>query len=114
MTSGESVLYFNVVDGNFSIVLLVALAVVTLVFDEVLDNGRLLFLRERFIMTTPSSDDESSSFCDAQGLWLKSSSSSSPSFVSIAMHCSTLSSNLMCFFSPSNGVWRPDVDLEVK
>jgi hypothetical protein len=43
-------------------VLLPALLLVTLVLDDVLDNGRLLFLRERFIMTTPSSDDESSSF----------------------------------------------------
>lgn len=95
-------------------VLLPALLLLILVFEEVLDNGLLLFFRDRFIITTPSSDDESSSFCDAQGLWLKSSSSSSPSFVSIAMHCSTFSANLMCFFSPSNGVWRPDVDLDVK
>lgn len=69
VTSGESVLYFSVVDGNFSIVLLLALPLLAiLVFEEVLDSGRFLFLRERFIITTPSSEDDSSSFCDAQGL----------------------------------------------
>lgn len=106
-TSGESVLYFSVVDGSLATILLSV--VLMLVFELVRDSG--FRRRARFIITTPSSDEDSSSF--AQGLRLKSSSSSSPSLHSSAMHCSTLSSKRMCLFS-SLGVWSPDVDLDEK
>lgn len=102
-TSGESVRYFRVVDGNFAIVLL---SPEKLLRELLLDIGfRCLF--DFFIITTPSSDE-------SESLWrADSSSSSSPSLSSTAIHCSTLSSNLMCFLSPC-GVCRPDVDRDEK
>ena len=99
--SGVSVRYFRVVEGNLAIVLL---SDVLLLRRRMGFDGRLLF--EVFIRITLSSDEESSS-PTAQS---SSSSSSSPS-LSTAMHCSTLSSNRMCFFSLS-GECRPEVDRE--
>ena len=97
-TSNESVLYLRVVGSSFAIVLFSALPLM-FVFELVRDNGR--FLLDRFIITTPSSDEESSSRYFAHGLWLNSSSSSSSTPLhSTAMHCSTFSSKRMCFLSP--------------
>jgi len=95
VTSGESVRYLSVVDGSFAMVLL---SVLMLTEEGVRERG--FFRRDRFIMTTPSSDEESFSWYLAQGLWLQSSSSSSASLHSTAIHCSTLSSKRICRFSP--------------
>merc|ERR1712072_278002 len=81
-TSGESVLYLRVVGSIRSIILFSA----RFVFELLRESG--LFLFELFIIISPSSDEESdrSSSCHV------SSSSSSVSFTSMAMHCSTRSS----------------------
>ena len=56
VTSGESVRFFRVVDGSGAMILF---SPVKLTFELVRDIG--FFLRERFIITRPSSEDESSS-----------------------------------------------------
>lgn len=103
--SGESSLYFRVVEGNDAIVLVSA--DMHLLSADFLGFVRC-FLRDTAFMTIPSSESlYSSSYVGAN----KSYPSSSSPLTSTAIHCSTCSLKWICFLSELGDV-TPEVSLE--